>query len=99
MASVFILGVTVRMSRLQLDRGKPLNPRTEVIGENKRAAAAFDRAQLPLLDRLIKCGASGASDRASLGDRIGQRYVHVYLAILARESPATALVFSRTLAK
>src|SRR5262245_66257604 len=73
MLSAVIAGLPARsflvrlLGRLQLNCGELVDPGTQVIGEQKRAATTLDRPQLARLDRFIEGRPAGARDGASLG--------------------------------
>jgi hypothetical protein len=73
--SAVIAGLAAGMSRAlggsHFDRGKAFDPRTQVIGEHKRAATALDRAQFARLDRLVERRPTAACDDARFHGRQG----------------------------
>ena len=75
------------------------DPGAEIIGEDKGATTALNRAQLARVDRMIECHAADAGDGACLGDGEGQRFVHFHLAIGSLDVRATVLACSRAVAK
>src|SRR5262245_62583552 len=80
------------------DGRQAFDPRAQILGQHKGAAAAFDGTQGTGLDSFIKRRFAGARDYAGFGDRVGQRRIHLYLnniePVLA---PATALALLRTI--
>ena len=61
------------VDELHLDGGEALDPRPQVIGEDKGTTTALNRAQLARLDRSVECRPADARDGARLRDGVRQR--------------------------
>ena len=70
------------LGAVHLDCRELLYPGTQVACEHKGAATTFHGAQLAQLNCCIESRPAGARDRARLGDGVGQRCIHLHLAIV-----------------